>query len=80
MGTFLEEHLDALVTGLLAALIIARKSRQNRFLKELILREKESAFEHYNKIVKTLSTTFSRGPTPTLRDLAEDTDGDFRVK
>lgn len=71
------------VDGLIASycvLTIYRQYRKICCLKELLRREKESSFSHYNALVKSLTQAFSKGPTPTLRDLAEDTEGSFRLK
>lgn len=65
---------------LLAALNTYRLFRKIKFLKELLRREKEQSFAHYNRLVMNLSEAFSRGAKPTLEDLARDIDREFELK
>lgn len=72
-----------LVDGSIAsygAVTIYRQYRKIQCLKELLRREKEESFSRCNVLVKNLTDSFLKGPTLTLRDLAADTVGSFRLK
>lgn len=58
---------------------IWRVRRRNAYLKELLRREKELHFKRYNEIATSLTREFSKGPAPTLEDLASDIDSEFTL-
>ncbi len=80
MVTFIGRFWLDLLVGLFALIVILRLYRKTRYLKELLRREKEQSFGHYNKLVMNLSEAFSKGPTRTLQELGVDIESDFELK
>lgn len=74
------EYLVAGLVVFVLALIIWRRGRRIKFLKELLRRQNERSFKNYNEIVSVLTKNFATGPTPTLADLASDTETSYELK
>lgn len=60
--------------------IIWRLYRRIRYGQELLRRQLEQSLRSQNETVKSLIESFSVAPPPRLRDLANDTDSDFRLR
>jgi hypothetical protein len=72
---------------LCAAMLILHLYRRTRYLTEgwrreraRRLKEKRESTKQLHATVTTLLETFAKAPAPRLRDLAEDTETDFRLK
>lgn len=76
----LDAFLFALGIGLPVTLLMLRHYRRTNYLKELIRRQNADSFAHYNRLVKLLAESFSKGPKLTLQDLVADTDNDSQLK
>ncbi len=61
-------------------LIIWRLYRKLRYATELLRRQLEQNLRSQNETVRILVESFSVAPPPSLRDLANDTDSDFRLR
>jgi hypothetical protein len=73
--------------GLCAAMAIVHLYRRTRYLTEALRRERarrsSEKREHTKQLhatVTSLLEAFSRAPAPRLKDLAEDTETDFRLR
>lgn len=65
---------------LLLGLNTLRLCRKNRFLRELLRREKSQSLKRSNEVINQLCATFSRAPMPTLQDLARDIGSEYTLK
>lgn len=66
--------------GLLAAIIIYRQYRRIRYLREALRRANERRLNELNAMQTRLLETFANAPPPTLKDLANDSGSDFRLR
>jgi hypothetical protein len=79
-ATVIAAHWLSSLAGLCALVVIWRLYRRTRYLKELLRREKEQSFGHYNKIVMNLSEAYSKGPNPTLAELGRNIESEFELE
>lgn len=63
-----------------SAIIILRLYRRHRYLTELLRRERKLNSRLIGETATKLIEAFSRGPSPRLRDLAQDIDNDFTLR
>lgn len=64
----------------LSAIVIYRLYRRTRYLSVALRRQHASSLKEQNETVRRLLEIFTRAPPPRLRDLANDSEWDSRLR
>lgn len=70
----------ALLVGLWWIKLTCQLYRRTRYLEELLRREQRRNIERHNAMQRRLLEAFLRAPTPTLRQLVDDTETESEMK